>query len=153
LVYSYPCYIFVTPNIIRMTQIKNMSKKIKVRFNLGRGQNYMKWKIQYPSGEVEYVSPTSTQLVMKGCTLKNNKKTAQKIFDGEHKTVCAWILCDSIDVKFDGFDPYDTYSMCVRLKYNPRENPNWIYNDSVNADNLSFIEIGTVDYKLFVTKF
>ena len=128
-------------------------KKIKVRFNLGRGPNYMKWKIQYPSGNVEYASPTSTQLVMTGCQLKNSKKTAQKIFNGEHKTVCAWILCDSIEVKFDKFEPYDTYSMCVRLKYNPKVNPNWVYDDRIDADNLKFIEISTVDYKLFVTKF
>ena len=128
-------------------------KKIKVRFNLGRGPNYMKWKIQYPSGNVEYASPTSTQLVMKGCQLKNSKKTAQKIFNGEHKTVCAWILCDSIEVKFDKFEPYDTYSMCVRLKYNPKVKPNWVYDDRIDADNLKFIEISTVDYKLFVSKF
>lgn len=128
-------------------------KKIKVRFNLGRGPNYMKWKVQYPDKTVAYYSPTDTQLIMSGCTLKNNKKTAQKIFNGEHKTVCAWILCDSIEVKVDAFNPYDTYSMCVGLKYNPRVNPNWVYDNRVNADNLSFIEIGTVDYKLFVTKF
>lgn len=130
-----------------------MTKRIKVRFNLARGTNYMKWKIQYPTGTIQYVSPTSTQLIMKGCTLKNSKKTAQKIFNGEHKTVCAWVLCDSIDVKYDGFEAYDTYPMCVGLKYNPRIKPNWVYDDRIDADNLKFIEIGTVDYKLFVTKF
>ena len=56
-------------------------------------------------------------------------------------------------VKFDKFEPYDTYSMCVRLKYNPKVNPNWVYDDRIDADNLKFIEISTVDYKLFVTKF
>lgn len=130
-----------------------MPKKIKVRFNLGKGVNYMKWKIQYPNGAVEYASPTSTQLVMKGCTLKNSKKTAEKIFNGEHKTVCAWILCDSIQVKFDGFEAYDRYN-CPTLKYNPRVEPNWVYNynRNINADNLSFIEIGSIGSKLFVTK-
>jgi len=130
-----------------------MSKRIKVRFNLGRGPNYLKWKIQYPSGAVEYASPTDTQLIMKGCQLKNSKKTAQKIFNGQHKTVCAWILCDDIEVKFDKFEPYDTYSMCVGLKYNPKVKPNWVYDNRIDADNLNFIEIGSVDYKLFVTKF
>ena len=28
--------------------------RIKVRFNLGRGANFMKWKVQYPNGEVQY---------------------------------------------------------------------------------------------------
>lgn len=130
-----------------------MSKRIKVRFNLGRGPNYLKWKIQYPSGAVEYASPTDTQLVMTGCTLKNNKKTAQKIFDGEHKTVCAWILCDSIDVKFDGFDQYDNTPQNIRLSYNPKVNPYWVLGKGTPADGFKFTEIGTVDYKLFVTKF
>ena len=125
-------------------------KRIKVRFNLGRGPNYMKWKIQYPFGYVEYCDPKSTQIVMTGCTLKNSRKTAQKIFNGEHKTVCAWVLCDSVEVKFDGFQSYDTHN-CPTLKYNPRVKPHWDYNNE-DADNLNFSEIGTVDYKLFVTK-
>jgi hypothetical protein len=130
-----------------------MSKRIKVRFNLGRGENYMKWKVEYTDGTVSYYSPTDYQLIMKNCVAKNNKKTAEKIFNGEHKTVCAWILCDEIEVKKDGFVPYDTYN-CPSLKYNPREEPNWVYyyNRPINADNFPFIEIGTVDYKLYVTK-
>ena len=80
-----------------------MANKIKVRFNLGRGKNYMKWKIQSKSG-VEYHYPADVQLIMKGCQLKNNRKTAEKIFNGENKDVCAWVLCDSIDIKFDNFE-------------------------------------------------
>jgi len=34
-----------------------MSKSIKVRFNLGKGVNYMKWKIEYPDGRVLYSDP------------------------------------------------------------------------------------------------
>ena len=65
-----------------------MTKRIKVRFNLGRGPNYLKWKVSYPNGEVMYYYPTGVQLTMKGCTLKNSKSTAQKIFRGEsNKTV------------------------------------------------------------------
>ena len=56
-----------------------MSTKIKVRFNLGRGKNYMKWKVQYPSGNVEYFNPSDVQLILKNCQLKNNRKTAEKI--------------------------------------------------------------------------
>jgi len=131
-----------------------MSKRIKVRFNLGRGPNYLKWKVQYPNGVVAYHKPTDTQLVMMGCTLKNNRKTAEKILNGQHKTVCAWILCDGIQIKTTDFEPYDTYKMCSTLKYNPRVKPHWVYNDNDrDADGLNFIEIGTVDYKLFVTKF
>ena len=70
-----------------------MAKKIKVRFNLGKGKNYMKWKLQFPTHS-EYYSPSEYNLAMFGCTLKNSKTTAKKIHDGAHKTVCAWILCD-----------------------------------------------------------
>ena len=128
-------------------------KSIKVRFNLSRGQNYMKWKIQYPSGAVEYRDPCNTQLVMRNCTLKNSRKTAEKIFGGEHKTVCAWILCNEINIKSDSFEQYDQVPDYDRLRYNPRVNPFWVNKKEENVDGFSFKEIGTVDYKLFVTKF
>ena len=128
-------------------------KRIKVRFNLSRGKNYMKWKIEYPSGQVSYYSPTGFQLIMKGCQLKNNRKTAEKIFNGEHKTVCAWILCEDITVCYDRFQQFDNDPNNLQLRYNPRVEPNWVINKMTNADGFKFNEIGTVDYKLYVTKY
>jgi hypothetical protein len=130
-----------------------MGKSIKVRFNLGRGKNYMKWKIQYPTGVVEYHSPTDTQLVLKGCTLKNSRITADKIFNGQHKSVCAWVLCEDVEVKLSNFTPYDI-GQNPRLKYNPKLKPYWVLESLTdnNVDNTYFKEIGSVDYKLFVTK-
>lgn len=128
-------------------------KSIKVRFNLSRGQNYMKWKVQYPSGTVEYCDPCNTQLVMKNCTLKNSRKTAEKIFGGEHKTVCAWILCDEINIRSDSFEQYDIDNAERRIRYNPKVSPYWVNIKETNLDGYQFTEIGTVDYKLFVTKF
>lgn len=130
-----------------------MSKRIKVRFNLGRGVNYLKWKVQYPDGSVEYYKPTETQLVMSGCTLKNNKKTAEKIFNGQHKTVCAWILCDDIEIRSSSFNQYDGDPNNISLSYNPKINPYWVLGKITPADDFKFNEIGTVDFKLFVTKF
>jgi len=130
-----------------------MNKRIKVRFNLSRGVNYMKWKVQYPSGDVEYHSPTEAQLIMKDCQLKNSRKTAVRIFNGENKSVCAWILCDDIEIKFDGYEQFDTMNLDL-LKYNPKRLPFWVMNDdSSPLDGNNFKEIGTVDYKLYVTKF
>ena len=128
-------------------------KSIKVRFNLSRGPNYMKWKIQYPSGAVEYCDPCNTQLVMHNCILKNHRKTAEKIMSGQHKTVCAWILCDSIDVKDGSFVAYDNDPNNIRVGYNPRVNPYWVLNKITPADGFKFNEIGSVGNKLFVTKF
>jgi hypothetical protein len=130
-------------------------KRIKVRFNLSRGKNYLKWKIEYPSGEVEYHSPTDTQLIMKTCQLKNNRNIADKIFHGQHKSVCAWILCEDIEVRFDKFVAYDTMNM-DQLKYNPKKLPYWViddknHNHAICMDGVKFSEIGTVDFKLYVT--
>lgn len=120
--------------------------RIKVRFNLGKGVNYMKWKIQYPNGNVEYHRPADVQLVMKNCQLRNHKKTAQKIFDGANKTVCAWVLCEEIEIRFKNFAKWDL--ICERIKYNPRVQPNWLLNDVI-VDNQSVEVIGSIDYGLY----
>ncbi len=121
-------------------------KRIKVRFNLGRGKNYMKWKVQYPNGEVEYYDPTSTQLVMVNCQLGNHKKVAEKIYNGGEKVVCAWVLCESIVINTNKFLQLDTY--CHRIKYNPRVQPNWLLNGEV-VDNQKYEQIGSVDFGLY----
>ena len=56
-----------------------LKEMIKVRFNLSRGANYMKWKVEYPDGTKEYLSPETHRLIMTKALLKNYKKTAQKI--------------------------------------------------------------------------
>lgn len=123
--------------------------RIKVRFNLGKGANFMKWKVQYPNGVVEYYSATDTQLVMKGCQLRNHKKTAEKIFNGGEKVVCAWVLCDEIEIRTKNFALWDL--ICDKIKYNPRVQPNWLLNGVV-VDNQKFEAIGSVDYGLYVIR-
>jgi hypothetical protein len=121
--------------------------KIKVRFNLGRGKNYMKWKIESKSG-VEYHYPTEVQLIMKGCQLKNNRKTAEKIFNGMNKNVCAWVLCDSIIIRHKDFEKVWVKD---KLSYNPRKNPYWVWN-GFEADNDIFDKIVTIDYGMYGIK-
>jgi hypothetical protein len=123
-------------------------KRTRVRFNLGAGKNYMKWKVEYPDGKVEYLHPTDVQLVMTGCKMKNHRKTAQKIFDGGTKTVCAWVLCESIQIRKEGFD-LDNEN---RIRYNPRVQPNWTLNGRV-VDGEEFDKIISVDYGLYVQQF
>ena len=133
-------------------------KSIKVRFNLGKGPNYMKWKVQYPTGESVYYHPTGVQLTMKGCVLKNSKSTAKKIFRGEsNKTVCAWVLCDSVDVRTEDFKQHDVGNQ--RLKYNPRVAPSWVIDPENgidrpwDVDDTYYDEISTIDYRLYITKY
>lgn len=112
-------------------------KKIKVRFNLSRGKNFMKWKVEYPNKTVEYHDPEQVQLILTNAQLRNYKKVAEKIYNGANKSVCAWVLCDSVEIKTTDFkelnDSFD------RIKYNPRIKPNWTINKEI-ADN-EFIEL------------
>jgi len=122
-------------------------KSIKVRFNLGAGKNYMKWKIEYTDGKVEYLHPTDVQLMMHDCTLKNYKKTAEKIFNGADKTVCAWVLCKQIEIKTSNFEP-ETQN---KIRFNPRVQPNWILNGDI-VDGMKFDNIISVDYGLYINQ-
>ena len=115
-----------------------MSKKIKVRFNLGRGVNYMKWKVEYPDGGVHYYHPEMIQMHMKGCILKNSRSTALKILNGNHKTVCAWVLCDKIEI----FGTNVLWDNGRQVKYNPKVLPFW------NIDGSKFDSMYTFGKKL-----
>ena len=118
-----------------------LKEMIKVRFNLSRGKNYMKWKIEYPDGTKEYLSPETHRLFMRTALLKNYKKTAQKIFDGGEKVVCAWIMCESIQVvKMESTEINQSNSSIII--YNPRVAPNWVYK-GFDADGELFESIRT----------
>lgn len=121
-----------------------MKRSYKVRFNLGKGKNYMKWKIEGPDG-VNYYNPSEVQIVMTDCQLKNQIKTAEKILDGAHKTVCAWVRCVNVEIKQPSTEPRLT-----QLKYNPRVRPYWCIND-LNADNMLIEQVLSSDRKLFIS--
>ena len=121
-------------------------KSFKVRFNLGRGKNFMKWKVQYPDGKIEYHSPLDAQLLMHECILKNHRKVAQRIYNGGEKVVCAWVLCKSITIKTEDFIQADLNG--DRVRYNPRVTPHWTLNDSV-VDGMSVDKLASVDYGLY----
>ena len=123
-------------------------KRFKVRFNLGRGDNYKKWKITHPSGEVEYIEPDKWRLFMWEVELKNNRKTAERIYNGENKSVCSWILCNNICIK-----PYPSTWRSEdykggEIKYNPRVKPHWVHNDK-DVDNERFQFIFSSNKQLF----
>ena len=123
-----------------------MSKLNKVRFNLSRGENYMKWKVMYNDGRVDYHHPAEVQIIMFGCTLSNSRKTAEKIFSGETtKVVCAYIKCEDVQVITSDFKTESN----TQIKYNPREMPFWNVN-GVNHDGNYYEELFTIDYKVFV---
>ena len=120
-------------------------KRIRVRFNLSRGKNYMKWKVEYPDKTVSYFDVTESQLILYNCKLKNHKSTAKKIYTGANKSVCAWVLCDSIEIRTENFLHDEGYE---KVKYNPKVNPYWTFKDKP-ADEAVFKKLVSIDYGLY----
>lgn len=97
---------------------------------------------------ITYVDPEEKNLLMFNCRLKNNRKTAEKILNGEHKTVCAWIICDNISIVDKDVKTFKTLKR-NRLKYNPRELPYWNINE-VNVDNMEYDIILSKGRELYI---
>ena len=121
-------------------------RRLKVRFSLQRGENYMKWKVINSDGTTTYYSPCDVQMIMRGCTLKNNRKLSEKIFNGTStKNVCGWILCKSIEIRHSDFIKESDY----KIRFNPKIAPFWMFmGDDVDNKELSYIV--SVDYKLCI---
>ena len=120
----------------------------KVRFHLGRGKNFMKWQVtsNLNTGDgtgakhvVSYVNPQENQLAMLGCKLSLQPTAAQKIHDGANKTVCAWIECEAVQVlEVNRIKPNE---QDYRIKFNPRQSPNWTdgYNNVVSGNEYEIL--------------
>ena len=119
--------------------------KFKVRFNLGAGKNYMKWKVTDPFGKANYYEPDDVYIKMSDCRLMNHRGTAEKIYNGQHKTVCAWVEAVDVEVL-----PFQKQSCIVgsRVSYNPKVKPYWVL-DGEDADKKELKHIVSVGRKLF----
>ena len=115
--------------------------KFQIRFNLGAGDNYKKWKVTSPQGDVQYIEPNEVNIFMEGCKLCNQKGTATKIFEGANKTVCAWVEADNVDI-IRKYDENDFIVFGDEVSYNPRVAPNWTYNNE-NVDKSEFSDLVT----------
>lgn len=121
----------------------------RVRYHLGRGENYMKWQVKDCStGHIEYKDPEEWSLALYDCTLVNNKRIARTILKGENKTVCAWIECECVGYIKVGYEPKDEVEASVInafdkdwdesitiIKYNPRKKPHWVDNRGKDIDS------------------
>jgi len=118
----------------------------KVRFNLGTGKNFLKWKITHPDGKVEYHEPNDVILDMTDCFLRNQFGTAKKIFDGANKTVCAWVEAKDVRV----LTPFNQSPVVLeQVSYNPRVAPHWMCNGK-DVDGESFESIISINRNLFL---
>lgn len=118
----------------------------KIRFNLGKGENFMKWKVTDPEGNHSYHDPNDVVILAVKVRLRNHPNVAQKIYDGAHKTVCAWIEARSVTI-FEGSGA--TTNNSTEVSYNPRKAPNWQLN-GLNADNQRFDILFTNENKCYV---
>lgn len=74
-------------------------------------------------GISQHYDPDKVTLIMTDCTLFNRKEDAQKIMDGGHKRVCAWLLCEDIEVT-DKLAIVGTKD--GHLMFNPRITRHWV---------------------------
>jgi hypothetical protein len=122
--------------------------KMTLRFNLGRGENYKKWKLTTKvPGEVIYLEPDEVILELVNCKLYNSKLQANRIYEGAHKRVCSWIECE--DVLILGYNPSDD-KYGEPIHYNPKSNPYWTDKDGNDIDGNSFQTLITKGNKVFV---
>lgn len=117
----------------------------KLRYNLSRGKNYMKWKL-YNRNIVHYLDPNQATICMYDATLHNNQRLARKIHEGEHKAVCSWVSAKSFRV----FDFLNEFDGGVELVYNPRVLPHWFVKGGTdNIDGSRFAVIYTQKNKVY----
>jgi hypothetical protein len=124
------------------------NRPIKVRFHLGRGKNFMKWKIEKKGTKKSwFFEPDKVQLIMTDCELTNQPNQAKKIFEGKmNKAPIAWILCKEIKVSTD---PKPVKSP-NKIFYNPRKAPHWVDSRGNNIDFKEFPQLISYGRKVFV---
>lgn len=104
---------------------------VRVRFHLAKGENYQKWQI-VQGKSVLYFDPETVRLLMMNCRLRNRRGTADKIYAGADKTVCAWVECDALLMA-------NIVKAGRQLQYNPRKCPHWTSPETEsNLDGIFF---------------
>ena len=117
----------------------------KIRFNLGKGKNFMKWKITDPKGKSKYYEPSEVVIKMLDCFLRNQKATATKIHEGANKLVCAWVEAKDVVV----LEQTQLQVAFDKVSYNPRVTPNWELNGE-NVDGERFEAMVSINRELFL---
>ena len=106
-----------------------MKRKFKIRYHLGRGENYMKWRVEdVTTKTVDFYDTDGFSMLAIGVKLHNQPATADKIHNGANKTVCAWIMASKVK-----FNPA-RQPKGIQVSYNPRVSPNWRDQEGNNVD-------------------
>lgn len=123
-----------------------MKRKFKIRFHLGAGENFMKWRIEDVDDKtVKFFDPSDFNVIIKDCKLYNQKSAAKKINEGANKTVCAWIM--ATDYKMTKLFDNEIQS---EIKYNPRTTPHWTNEDGDNLDGKEYKSMYIINKRILL---
>jgi hypothetical protein len=127
-----------------------MKRRFKVRFHLGAGENFMKWRVEdINNGHVEFFDPKYYDLELIDCKLHNHKGTAKKIHEGENKTVCAWVMAKGVAFITGGRCCHPDEDM---ISYNPKIQPFWRDHKGNNIDKKEILLMETMGRQLYKIK-
>lgn len=96
-----------------------MEVMYKVRFHLGRGENFLRWQVRGPDG-VRYYDPESCSLSLRGCVLKNRRSVAEKVKSSQRRDVCGHVACEAVEVLTDVVDKRGRM-----VHFDPKVAPHW----------------------------
>ena len=127
-----------------------MKRRLKIRFHLGAGENFAKWRIEnMDTGDVEFLCPSEYSLKLENCKLYNQKGSADKIYQGSNKTVCSWVMASKCAILI----PRDIAVPEGRIiSYNPRVKPFWRDSQGNNIDKKEFNILETSGRMLYINK-
>ncbi len=99
----------------------------------------------------DYYNPDICSIHMKDCVFGNHPATAQRIFDGKHKTVCAWVDCSEIHVSYVKAPDYEKPDVknLMQFRYNPKKSIHWNTDIDDNADGLMVEHLVTHNRKIY----
>ena len=116
-----------------------------LRFNLGRGENYLKWKLTNKATKTSTYHDDTTNFIMYNCKLKNSKLIASRIFTGQSKQVCAMVEFESYEMINSNITSIERQE---QLHYNPKIAPCWTQN-GVDVDNQHYSVLVTDSRKIY----
>lgn len=125
-----------------------MKRDIKLRFHLGRGENYQMWQLTTEHG-VRYFDPHEWSFLLNDVKLVNRKSTAVKIHGGENKSVCAWISAKNYVVLPAEFVRDADTSSCNKASFNPKVKPNWIDQNECDIDGAELNHVVTINRNVY----
>lgn len=103
--------------------MKNSDRNLRVRYHLQNGKHKNHWQFKNNSNKLLfYIDPKTAVIRLTDCVLINKRSTADQIYCGKTKTVCAWINHSDHEILSNQYQPN---MELIRCNYNPKTNPFW----------------------------